>query len=412
MGNEKNIVDEVKDLFDISRQSSSTEEDSDYDEDNIKQQAAIPFKEATADVKNKIKNIVLSSSNDNNKVDSINTTIQQNKGNAMTNPASAKALIDKSLQKEVDIFGEFEVPTDNKEVVENINNVEIPSENVLEEWEQPKEVISSNENTDPGENKNNDIVVENKVNLYEIPAEISVKNTSPLIDTDNSIVDSATFNNPTTQKNGVEILDGKIQWLFENVNPKWNEYYEYKKKCFDILFHKSKQVEYFFHMSELKQASVEIKSVWDAGTVVEQMRLVQQWRNRVKQIQINTSEHLFLTKRLVSLLRGVVDSVQYDKPVSKQEALYYLHLRDFEVYCCWLEALDKCSEISSKTLDGAFDMLSRQVTVMMPQQRDTERSIDKLVQERPKYHNYDTLEVKNSETVTAKDDVVTEWDKI
>ena len=89
-------------------------------------------------------------------------------------------------------------------------------------------------------------------------------------------------------------------------------------------------------------------------------------RERLKEMQIQISTQYFLWKRCIVLMRGKLARTESDKPVIKQEGVCYEHMRDMEFYYSDLEGLHDAVEKVGKTLDGAFDCLSRQVTICLP----------------------------------------------
>ena len=65
------------------------------------------------------------------------------------------------------------------------------------------------------------------------------------------------------------------------------------------------------------------------------------------------------------MLRGFLARVEYLKPALKQDGLVMEHMRDIEWYYHKLKSLyDNCHKIE-KTLEAAYDTLSRKVTICM-----------------------------------------------
>ena len=222
-------------------------------------------------------------------------------------------------------------------------------------------------------------------------------------------------------------ITGKVLWVLDSPGGKWDKFYDQKQEVFDHLFFDSEEINYDYLMKELREASAKIKCVWNPQVAYEQMANVQNWRDRVGQIQVDCHKQYFILDRFLELLRGSINLAQYEKPSSKQEGLYYLHLRDFEHYHSQLKAVLRSAEIISKTLDGAFETLSRQITVMLPQ-RSAENAINRInketltveesvhVSSNKSYDKFDTLSVcdKNKETDSdhkAKTGIV-EWNDI
>jgi transcriptional antiterminator Rof (Rho-off) len=97
------------------------------------------------------------------------------------------------------------------------------------------------------------------------------------------------------------------------------------------------------------------------------MQEIQQHRERIKNISLKCNVQYFVWKRWIEkdMLKGYLARVEYIKPAIKQEGLVMEHMRDLEFYYAQLEALyNNCYKVE-KTLEAAYDTLSRRVSICM-----------------------------------------------
>lgn len=164
-----------------------------------------------------------------------------------------------------------------------------------------------------------------------------------------------------------EVGDGDdiIEWMLTSPAPMYSSFYEKKR---DLLFKYmvGGQIEYTRWTNELAEAEVIIKGeIFDHQSIINQMEAVQQHRERVKYIHVRINNQYFTFKRFVEMLRGFLARIEYLKPVIRQEGLIMEHMRDLELYYARLEALHDSATKTEKTLEKAFDTLSRKCTICM-----------------------------------------------
>jgi len=155
-------------------------------------------------------------------------------------------------------------------------------------------------------------------------------------------------------------------WLLESPAAKYDVFYREKKKIVNrccpgglIPFTKWRE--------ELRGSSIDISVItFDPKEIHIKMQYVQNLRERIKEMQIDVNIQYFLWKRAIVLMRGSLARVESDKPTIKQEGVYYEHMSDLEHYFASLEGLHDVLERVNKTLEGAFECLSRQVTIALP----------------------------------------------
>jgi len=64
-------------------------------------------------------------------------------------------------------------------------------------------------------------------------------------------------------------------------------------------------------------------------------------------------------------LHGYLANVAYEKPVEKFKGIIYRHMGDIEGYYGQLESMKDDIEAVTKNLDSVFNLLSRQLTLML-----------------------------------------------
>ncbi len=159
--------------------------------------------------------------------------------------------------------------------------------------------------------------------------------------------------------------DDKIEWILESPSDMFNSFYEKKR---DLLFKYmvGGQVEYIRWTNELAEAQVVIRGeIFDHQLIINQMEEVQQHRERVKYIHVRVNNQYYTFKRFIDMMRGFMARIEYLKPVIRQEGLIMEHMRDLELYYARLESLHDSASKTERTLEKAFETLSRKCTICM-----------------------------------------------
>jgi len=157
----------------------------------------------------------------------------------------------------------------------------------------------------------------------------------------------------------------QIEWLLDSPSSMYNGFYQ-KKRNLLFKYMVGGQIEYLRWTQELEDAQVIIKGeVFDHELIIRQMEAVQQHRERVKAIHVRVNNQYFTFKRFVEMMKGTLARIEYLKPVIRQEGLIFEHMRDLELYYARLEALHDSATKTEKTLEKAFDTLSRKCTICM-----------------------------------------------
>ena len=266
---------------------------------------------------------------------------------------SLKKSIKDTIEKENIEKGE-ELPTDSNkldnpkdvimEVVENVANKNVANKNVESKKEIQKTTIIDKEefDLDDLDDISNDIIVEKEKEKEE-------DNKQP----------------PIVVIDGIKITDGNINWMLDCPSEKYKPFYDRKKEFIEKTTHGG-QVEYNRWMGELRNATVDVHSrTFDRERVRKRMEEVQGHRERIKQIQIECNKQYFYWKAFMPLLKGFLARIEYIKPSLKQDGLVMEHMSDMEFYFSRLEALHDSAQIAEKTLESAYEMLSREVSICM-----------------------------------------------
>jgi hypothetical protein len=176
---------------------------------------------------------------------------------------------------------------------------------------------------------------------------------------------------------------GRFKWLLDSPLPRYDIFYAYKKQAIDRCCVYG-ELKFANLRKDIRQAVVDVSNVtFDPREIHIKMQTVQDWRNRVKQIQIEVSTQYFLWKRAIPLLRGFLARVETSKPLIRQEGLVMEHMGDIELYFGELEGLHESIERIDTNLNSACECLSRQITIAMPMKsiERYERQEQKPVQE-------------------------------
>lgn len=154
-------------------------------------------------------------------------------------------------------------------------------------------------------------------------------------------------------------------WQLTHPDAKFNHFYKMKKERLE-KFLADGEVPYNAWKQELVHARVDLSSlVFDLDHLSKQMQQVQQYQYRVAEIRMAVVGQYNWCKRSLEFLRGKLAQIAYERPIEKFNGVVYDHLSDIEDYLQQLEVLKDNSEIVTKNLDKAAEVISRRVTVVM-----------------------------------------------
>ena len=120
--------------------------------------------------------------------------------------------------------------------------------------------------------------------------------------------------------------------------------------------------------TELREAFIDMpEGEFNPEEILETMREVQTHKNRVEKIRLDALNQYFVWKRTIEIYRGLAAKLEGAKGAAVDGAAGK-HLMDFEFYWSKLQALVEKTEGIRKNLDAAYENLSRQVSLCMPNQ--------------------------------------------
>lgn len=178
---------------------------------------------------------------------------------------------------------------------------------------------------------------------------------------------------PETEDEVVQEWSADDSWILSSAAPKYNKFYAEKKIA--LLGKKNilagGQIDFGKYYEELANLNADIAvNTFDLEVIYQKMQTVQQMRERCKQIQLHISQQYYLWERYIDMFHGLLCRTEYER--GKQDGIYHEHMRDMEHYWGSLRGIQKMADQVMRTLDGAFECLSRQVTIAMPM-KDIER---------------------------------------
>lgn len=185
---------------------------------------------------------------------------------------------------------------------------------------------------------------------------------------------------------------GEVEWLLDCPSEKYERFYDKKREELPFLLPNG-QIKFRRVQAELRESHVQLElDTFDKETIGRQMSEVEELLHRVSQIQLDLNDQYYRWKRFIDLFRGNLARVDYEKPAVRQDGVIYDHMRDFEAYFSKLEALYLSANQVYKTLEAAFDCLSRQLTIVL---RDSNV-------EKPTIYSNSGSSIKHSESRPVK----------
>ena len=157
-------------------------------------------------------------------------------------------------------------------------------------------------------------------------------------------------------------------WHLTPPSPKFTEMYLAKRRAIGYMLPGGKLPFERFER-EIEEANINPNTVtYDLNELYERMQDIQGYKHRVLDIKLQAEHQFFLWKRHMEMFRGWAARVEGAKGAAV-EGVAYQHLWDWEKYWGQLESLAKTSEGVMRTLEGAYDCLSRQVTIILDSNR-------------------------------------------
>jgi len=268
---------------------------------------------------------------DEDDLESIRHPQQQEEKSDMKN--ILKEVLQETQQDTQDLFDRKEKnepqPVDRQEVIEEIREevIEEKTEEKKEEFEEDLGIIKE---------QDNDTEIQDK---------------------DMSIEQFDQFNKDTP-------------WLLKSPSNHFDIFYAQKEKTINRIL-VGGILPFDEWNDELRKAHVDVTAtdLYALDFIQRKMQQVQKWRDRIQEILLRTNAQYFLWKRAYDLLPGYLARTHYEKPAEKQKGVVFRHLGDMGMYFAELEALKENVHSVMKNLEGAFECLSRQLTVAQDKNR-------------------------------------------
>jgi hypothetical protein len=197
----------------------------------------------------------------------------------------------------------------------------------------------------------------------------------------------------------ISSVPDKVEWNLTSPKPQLNKFYEHKaKRISKLLSGGAINVEQF--KEELRNSSVDMSTfVFSLQPMQEKMVYVQRLRDRATQIASEVSFQLFHWQQAKKSLEGYLWKFITSKPVAAQEGANHEHLWDVHDYLGDLEGLYKSSQGVLENLKGAFETLSRQVTIVLGDRREVERYTPRNLNAMPQEKSLNLVE--NPKTIVS-----------
>lgn len=331
---------DINDIFNIPRDGSNIVDDDDSDPLSVHQTSKLSFEE-------KVSELVVPNSDDKK-----NTTLQKEIKSKVPNnkdvEKSLKSVIPVNSGGYVDIFADSEVVSVKEE------KVEIPAEKLQEKVDEVPQ------NAEPIKD----------VEQEEIPESVSEEKEVEAVE----VSTEAHLPQPQTSAPMV-VGKRKHSWKIDCPSPKYAYFYKEKREALEDMLLVGGELEFDKIFAELEEASVDttVGETFVADLICKKLEEVQRWRDRIKQLQLKINRQYFHWERSMELFAGLLARLEETRGAEKRDGIRYEHMYDMEMYFSSLKSLHKSIEIVGRTLDGAFECLSRQVTVTMPMKEVSDR---------------------------------------
>jgi len=189
---------------------------------------------------------------------------------------------------------------------------------------------------------------------------------------------------------GVEVINGQIQWLFDNDNDRFDDFYHHKKRVINENLPDG-QIPYRQWRKDLQEAYVTIDKhmLYDVQYLNEKLHAVQGWQDRVTEIAIQNNASYYTWQTIVAMFEGLLARTLYEKPALKQQGVNFEHMRDMFLYWSWIKTIHESTDKVLKNLENKRETISRTVTIVLQNMEPKERvvtRVDTPTQSSPQYH--------------------------
>lgn len=158
-------------------------------------------------------------------------------------------------------------------------------------------------------------------------------------------------------------------------------FYEMKKDALSGWLLPGGEINFINTQEELVHARVDLSTIefGDLHAMFDALKGVQHWKDRVTEISLRVNAQYYSWKRAIDLFRGTLARMHYEKPAEKQDGVVMEHMGDMIRYFSQLESLHANVDAVVRNLDNAFDCISRQITVSLPQGHKDSDTVEKRV---------------------------------
>jgi hypothetical protein len=178
-----------------------------------------------------------------------------------------------------------------------------------------------------------------------------------------------------------QVIIKLIGWNTSTKEVLFLSFYEMKKDALSGWLLPGGEINFINTQEELVQARVDLSTIefGDLHAMFDALKGVQHWKDRVTEISLRVNAQYYSWKRAIDLFRGTLARMHYEKPAEKQDGVVMEHMGDMIRYFSQLESLHANVDAVVRNLDNAFDCISRQITVSLPQGHKDSDTIEKRV---------------------------------
>ncbi len=263
-------------------------------------------------------------------------------------------------------------------LIESSNSGLTDSDNIFAEIETKEE-----ENVDIGGKSNESAseISDKDVEMEPAPekvksAEESPKETVPFDTPENIGEEGQTETEKSAATSAMDTISIPSQdgWILNCPSPKFSAFYRYKAQTLSEIIQYGGKIDVDKYRRELSEARIETHvDSFDPNVITKKMSEVVSWLERLSPVFCDICSQLYKADIGVTMLRGVLARIEYEKPKERNEGLVFEHLRDFEYYTKDLKGLAEIADLTIKRLNKGWDTLSRQLSVVLGEKEKVER---------------------------------------
>lgn len=374
------LIEDVKDIFGIPKKTSINDTDDNDVDDEILDNLTVSklsFNEKLTDLKEKIAKTDLSGliNLKNEKITEINTETKETimKKIDKTDPLMMDDILEKDPEKVINkaIIDAKNLPKEKQmefsdgvfdKLEQSINEKSI--EDVKKESPVEKTKEFSVEKALEIMNKYNEEKTEKSKKVDILEDTIDINSIIP-----NAIDNSKEINQIQEQPEQKQEVKYSVinfdEWNLNPPTPEFEKFYSDKKDTLKHII--NDRIPFKKYTKELIDAKVDVTTpLLDFAEIHKKMQLVQGFRDRVKDIRIHCSSQYFKVKMFLETFKGKLLTIRTVKPAEAREGYFFEHLSDVMDYQGDLEHIHYSADIVYKNLDNAFECLSRQLSIALP----------------------------------------------